>query len=349
MTDADAIVELAWMYMQANKLQRAEEVIRSGLAADPHHPQSLSALARIKLRQGDFVAAEDAARAALNVVPHYEYAMDTYARALHGQDRLADALAMARDTVAHHPHSASAHQCHAELLLEAGRPREARRAVEEALRLDPHDVDAMVLRADVLLFYFHTDGNQAVAGYRQALRVQPDHAGAVHGLAKVYALRRQNWRAIYGSLSVGRLAPDEAEVVRHNVGVVLTSVLRKSSWLVLVVAVAVVAARVLHTDGDSTALARTVAGLGAAHLLLTHTRLRHGVLPRQTRKTLMRQHTLLAVRSVMLFAGVVVGAQTALLGPMLLPTLLAVLLMVAVPTVLLIATVTGELRPHDSR
>ncbi|QIV79899.1 tetratricopeptide repeat protein [Mycolicibacterium frederiksbergense] len=349
MTEADAAVPLAWAYMEANRYQRAEEVLRSALSTDPHHPRLLAALGLSEVNQGKFAAAEQTARAALSIAPQDEGAMLTYARALHGQHRIGEGLEVTREAVTLRPHSSSAHHWHAELLRAAGRLDEALTAVEEALRLDPHDVDTMVLRAGVLLANFDIESDQAVAGYRDALRVQPDHAGALHGLATVFAVRRQNWRAIYGFLDVGRLEPEEAELVRYNVGVVLTSVLRKSSWVVLVVAIAVVAARVQHTDGHSTTFARTVAGLGAAHLLLTHTRLRHHRLPRQTRKTIMRQRKLLALRSLMLYVGVVVGAQTALLGAMLLPTILALLLILAVPVVLVVATVTRERRPPDPR
>lgn len=51
----------------------------------------------------------------------------------------------------------------------------------------------------------------------------------------------QRWSAIRGLLGAGRLDPAYGDVARQNVGVVLTGVLRRSTWLVLIVAIAVIA------------------------------------------------------------------------------------------------------------
>lgn len=346
MTDIEDVLKLAWMYLETRNYQRAEDVLGSALATDPHNVRLLGAWARGKLDQDDFAAAEGAAGAALAISPTDEFALMIYAQALYRQNRLVDALDVCRDAVSEHPHSADAHFWHAEILRLSGDYEQALAAAEEALRLDPHDVSTMVLHADVLRDSARLD--EAEAGYRDALRAQPDHVGAVHGLAATSYSRRRNWAAIYGFLGVARLDPRQAEKVRYNVGLALSNALRKSSWVILVVAVAVVMAAVQHADGSSTTLARTVAGLGAAVLLVTHARLRHHRLPKQTRKTIMRQRKMLMVRSAMLFGAVVAGAETAVAGVKILPVVLAGLLILAVPIVAIVAAVTGKLRRSAS-
>lgn len=337
--DVDGVVRLAEGYLATRNYLRAEEVLRSGLAAEPHHPRLLTAYARARLGQGDAMAAANSAHAALAIEPEYEYPMRIYALALQEQGRWQEALWMAWRTVTTHPRSQSAHFTYAHLLEATGRYPEALPAVDEALRLDPADVDSLVLRGDILVHLGQLDA--AEAAYGEALRLRPDDGGAVHSLARLQYLRRRRWGAIRGFIGAGSLDPRLGDVSRRNVGVVLTEVLRRCTWLVLIVVFAVMVTTAQHEDGDPTVLARIVAGVGAALLLVTYTRVMHR-LPRPVLKSVVRERKLLAVRIAQHFAAVVLGAQTAVFGAMTLPSVLSAFLLLSLPIVGILGRLRGE-------
>lgn len=338
-SDADTAVQIAETYFATGNYRRAEEVVRTALASNPHHPRLLTAYARTRLGQSDYAAAASSAHAALAVEPENEYAMRVYSRALEGQGRIPDALWMAWRTVTTHPHSHLAHHNYARLLADAGRPAEAMTAINEVLRLNPLDVDALILRGDIYVAL--RQAGPAEADYREALRLNPEAATAVHGLAAIGYAHGRRWSAIRGFLGAGRLDPSYGDAARQNVGVVLTVVLRRSAWLVLIVAFGVIVTYTAHERGGSTVIPRVVAGLGAALLLVTFARVMRE-LPRQTLKSVLRQRQMLAVRILQLFAGVVLGALTAIVGAMTLPAVAASFLLLSLPVVGIVGALTRE-------
>lgn len=338
-SDADAIVRVAESYFTTGNYRRAEEVVRAALATNPHHPRLLTAHARAKLGQSDYAAAASSAHASLSVAPDNEHAMRVYSRALEGQGRIPEALSMAWRTATIHPHSHLAHYNYARLLQATKRSYEAMTVVNEALRHSPADVDTLNLRGDIYLALGQV--NSAEGDYREALRLNPENADAVHNLARLKFARGRRWSAIHGFLRAGRLDPSIGDVARQNVGAVLTAVLRRCTWLVLIVGFAVIVTFTQHEDGDSTVIPRIVAGIGAVLLMVTFTRVMHE-LPRRTLKSVLRQRQMLAIRIVQLFGGVVFGAQTAILGAMTLPAVLASLLVLSLPLVGIVGRLTGE-------
>ncbi|WP_231514593.1 tetratricopeptide repeat protein [Mycobacterium sp. URHB0044] len=338
-SDADSVLNVVDAYLSTGHYRRAEDTLRAALATDPQHPRLLTAYARAKLGQSDYASGAISAHAALAVAPENEYAMRVYTRALELQGRIPEALWMAWRTATTHPLSDLAHHNYARLLEEAGHPAEAMTAINDALRLNPFDVDALNLRGDIYVDLGQID--PAEADYRQALQLNPEDATAVHNLARLKYARGRRWGAIYGFLGAGRLDPAYGDVVRQNVGVVLTGVLRRSIWLVLIVAIAVIATYNLHEGGNATVIPRIVAGVGAVLLLVTHTRVMHR-LPRRTLKSVLRQRQFLAVRILQLFAAAVIGAETAMLGAMTLPAVLASLLVLSLPVVVVVGGLTDE-------
>jgi len=85
-------------------------------------------------------------------------------------------------------------------------------------------------------------------------------ASVVHNLATLEHQRRRRWSAVRDS------SPPNGSTrgwrrVASNVGVVLTGVLRRAAWLVLIVTIAVVATYNMRDDG-TTVIPRIVAGVG---------------------------------------------------------------------------------------
>jgi Flp pilus assembly protein TadD len=338
-SDADAAVNISESYFATGNYRRAEEVVGAALATNPHHPRLLTAYARAKLGQSDYAAAANSAHAALAVAPENEHAMRVYSRVLELQGRMPEALWMAWRTATAHPDSHLAHQNYARLLEATGRRTEAMTVINEALRLNPLDADALNLRGDIFLGLGQV--GLAEADFREVLRLNPENAEAVHNLARLKYVRGRWWSAINGFLGAGRLDPAYGDVARKNVGVALTGVLRRCTWLVLIVGFAVIVTFTQHEDGGATVIPRIVAGVGAVLLLVTFTRVMHE-LPRRTLKSVVRQRQMLAVRIVQLFAGVVFGAATAIMGAMTVPAVLASLLVLSLPLVGIIGRLTDE-------
>ncbi|MGE2713289.1 tetratricopeptide repeat protein [Mycolicibacterium litorale] len=318
---------------------RAEQVVGAALATDPHNPRLLTAFARAKLGQSDWAAAASSAHAALSAEPQNEHTMRVYTRALEMQGRWQEALWMAAHTAATHPFSYQAHYGHARLLHACARPGEAMAAVNEALRLNPSDVDSLVLRGDM----FGTLGQYgaAEADYRQALLINPQHADAVHSLAMLAHARGKRWNAVRGFLAVGQLDPLYGDVVRQNVGAVITGVLRRSAWVVLIAGFGVILTFTLHEDGRPTAIPRIVAGIGAVALIVMAARIMREV-PTRTLGAVLKKRQILAIRIVQLAAGAVFGTVTALFGAMTVPAVLASVLVLSLPIVVIVGGLTGE-------
>lgn len=337
--DVDAVVHTAETHMAAGDFWRAESVVGAALATHPNHPRLLTVQARVKLGQNDYVAAANSAHAALSVAPESEYAMRVYSHALELQGRIPEALTVAWRTATTHPHSHLAHHAYARMLSDAGRPGEAMPAINEALRLNPHDVDALNLRGDIRVALGELDA--ADADYRHALQLNPHDASVVHNLAMLEHRRRRRWSAVRGFVAAERLDPRFGDVVRRNVGVVVTGVLRRSAWLVLIVTIAVVAAYNIRDGGGTTVIPRIIAGVGAVLLVVMSIPvLRNVPVPMLT--SVLRQRKILVLRILQVLAAVVLGALTAVAGALTVPGVAAGFLLLSVPVVAIVGAVTDE-------
>ncbi|WP_197374148.1 tetratricopeptide repeat protein [Mycolicibacterium baixiangningiae] len=325
--------------LAAGDYRRAEEIVRAALATDPHNPWLLTAYARVKIGRSDWTTAAASAHAALAVDPDNEHTMRVYTRALEMLGRLQDARWMAGRTVATHPSSHQAHYAHARLLAATGRTAEAMAVVNEALRLNPSDVDSLVLRGNI--FATLKQYQPAETDYRAALHLNPADADAVHGFALLDHARGGTWSAVRGLLAAERLDPAYRDMVRQNVGAILGGVLRKSAWVVLIVGFAVIVAFTLHEDGHPTVTPRIVAGVGAVMLVVMFARVVRGI-PTGTIGSVLRERQMLVIRIGQLVGGVVLGAVTAALGAMTLPSVLASLLVLSLPVVMIVGYFTDE-------
>jgi tetratricopeptide (TPR) repeat protein len=339
MTDPDAAVDAATAYVATNDLHRAEQVVAAALSTNPRHARLLGMQARIKLGQNDISAAAVSSNAALQVEPDNEFAMRVYTRVLELQGRGPEALWMAWRTATTHPHSDVAHQAYARLLDQAGRYAEAITAVNEALRLSPYDVDALLLRGDA--FAALGQLNAAEADYGQARQLNPQHPGAVYGLARTDLARRRRLNAIRGFLAAAHLDPSFAGPAIQSVSVVLIGVLRRAAWLVLIAGLGAAFTTALHDDGTPTVIPRIIAGVGAVLVLALCVYLWR-LLPSWVVKPILRQRQLLAVRIFQMVSAVVLGLLAAAVGPVEIIGILASLLVFSLPVVTVVGGFTGE-------
>ena len=337
--DVDAVVHAAETYMAAGDSWRAESVLGTALGAHPNQPRLLTLYARVKLAQSDYAAAANSAHAALSVDPQNEYAMRVYSHALELQGRTPEALTVAWRTATTHPHSHLAHHTYARMLSDAQRPVEAMPAINETLRLNPQDVDALNLRGDIRVALGELDA--AEADYRHALQLNPTDASVVHNLATLEYQRGRRWSAVRGFVAAERLDPRFGDVVRRNIGVVVTGVLRRSAWVVLIVTIAVVAAYNIRDGGGATVIPRIIAGVGAVLLVVMSIPVMRNV-PGPMLTSVLRQHQILVVRILQLVAAVVLGVVTTVVGALTVPGVAAGFLLLSVPVVVIVGGVTGE-------
>jgi tetratricopeptide (TPR) repeat protein len=193
-------------------------------------------------------------------------AMGSQALALYGQGRVAEALTLAWQTAAAHPNSALAQYTYASLLRESGRDRDALAVVDAALRLSPAAPDALVLRGDLQRSL--SGARAAEADYLQALRLQPDHALAVHNLAVGRLRMGTTTKAVRGLLEASRLDPGLAPLALGNIALAVTRVLRWATASVVLLASALIAVGAMHDDAMGTALPRGIAALLTVPLLV---------------------------------------------------------------------------------
>ncbi len=311
MSSTGGIGDVAAAYLDSANYQGAADVLRTALAADPTNVDLLVDYARACLGLRDYAGAAWAAHSAMGIAPGNEHVMRLYALALQGQRRLPEALSMAWKAATEHPGSDLAHYTYASLLREAGHDREALYAVNEALRLNPASPDSLVLRGDLNRAMWGPSA--AEADYLEALRLQPDHASAVHNLA----VSRMRWgamtKALRGFVGVGGLDPALGQLARRNIGVVLTRVLRLATATVVLLAVALIVVMAAHQDAQSAVVPRVFAGVLAVGLAAVIVWVVHNV-PGPTLGVVLREQFLLAVRLLFLVVAVIAGLATAAMG-----------------------------------
>lgn len=337
-TDEATAIELAEAYFRTRHYERAEEVLRTALAANPEQPGLLTLFANVRLQQDDYATAEASVLAALKVAPHNEYALRVYSRVLEESDRLDEAVDVARRAAERYPLSTYSLGNYARLLDAAGREKDALPVVEDALQLAPHDPELLTLRGDILIM--HLEIAKAEADYRAALSVDPEHVDALAGIGKLRLVMFRRWSAIDQFLGVARIDPADSGQALDAIGQVLKRVLRRATWFALIVALAVIVAFVKEANGDSTVWPRVIAGVWSGFLLITYSRLMHQKLPRTVLKAAVRQRKLLGVRIVLFYAALVFGITTAIFGAGILNTALCVLLI----PVLVVVTIVGRFR-----
>lgn len=303
--------EVAEAYLSTRNYQRAAEVLESALAEDPNHDGLLAQYARAQLGLKDYDGAAQAACAALATAPGDQHVMRVYALALNGQGRRQEALQMAWRAATENPHIHSVHYTYASLLLEAGRPRDALDVIDEALRLQPESADSLVLRGDIhraLRSFTAAEDN-----YEAALRLEPDHASAVHNLA----VNRLKWgkltTSIKGFLGAGRLDPALGELARRNIGVALIRVLRVSTASVILLSIVLIAVTASHENSQSTVVPRVFIALLTLGLVGVIVWLMRSV-PRPTLRAVLRERGFLAVRLAFLAFAIIAGMIPAVVG-----------------------------------
>jgi len=176
---------------QAGRLDEAERLYRSVLAAHPNQLDALHLLGVVAMQRGRFDEAERLIGQAVALKPDFVSAFYNLGNARREAGRLDDALASYDRAVALRPGYGEAHYNRGNALMALKRPQEALAAFDAALRLLPQLAEAHNNRGAVLREMGRLD--EAGESYGRALALRPDYAEAHFNLGVVQeALRRPN-------------------------------------------------------------------------------------------------------------------------------------------------------------
>lgn len=221
------------------RFAEAQQAAHTALAAEPHSPALLAALARVLLRTRDHAAGLAAADAAAALVPDDERIHRL--RALHlsalGHHYWAEDAARTAVTLA--PEEPLTAITEARVLQQARRFRDALVPAQRAVALDPNLPQAHLVLADIA--DDAGDRRTARAAYQEVLRLDPQHAVARHDLAVLDARTRRPVAALAGLVEAGMLDPSLPTVL-NTVAAVLWQLSWRLRMLLVVATVAVVGA-----------------------------------------------------------------------------------------------------------
>lgn len=167
-----------------DRLDEARALLAVIMAADPHDAAALRVLSACHYRAGDGPAALEAAARAAAAEPEDEWAHRLRASALLLLERPRDAMAAAREATRLDPDNWAGHLLLAVAAASTeGQWHVSRAAFRRAAGLAPDEAEIPFVRGQLQ----HALGahRQARRAYREALRIDPLHAGALEGLAAI--------------------------------------------------------------------------------------------------------------------------------------------------------------------
>lgn len=217
-----ALLAQAENLLELDRDAQARDVVVRLLAQEPDHPQALCLLARACLGTHDAAGAVRASLAAARHAPHDDWPLRLAALAYSRLGDHAAARQAAARAVELSPDDWRPHVVFAQVGLPV-RSLECEPAARTAVRLDPTNPDCHEVLGDVLLDRGRT--REAADAYRQALHLDPQHAGSKHGMALVHARRRNIGRAAAGFAAAAAADPDDT-MAAHNLVVMGTKALQ---------------------------------------------------------------------------------------------------------------------------
>ena len=170
-----------------HKLLKAEKLCRKFLLANPHHIEAMRLLADIGLRLSAFEEAEFLLESALEFAPDNVQIRLDYIAALRKRQKYGKALVQAQTLQESDPENPVFQSHYATTCLQADDLETALRMFDKVLEKLPEDAATLTSKGHVL----KTIGRQeaAIAAYRHAIQVKPDHGDAFHALANLKTYR----------------------------------------------------------------------------------------------------------------------------------------------------------------
>jgi tetratricopeptide (TPR) repeat protein len=179
----DQILQNALQCHQAGDLQRAQQLYRQILGADPGHVDALHFLGVLAGQIGAFDAAVSNIRQSLRIQPNQPSALSNLANVLSKQGKWHEAQRCLEDAIGISPASTDALNNLGSLLVQIGKPEQAQPCYERLIQLQPDRAQGHINLGKVLEQQGHVE--RAIAEFHHALRLQPDLALAYHSLSEL--------------------------------------------------------------------------------------------------------------------------------------------------------------------
>ncbi|HET6499968.1 MAG TPA: tetratricopeptide repeat protein [Amycolatopsis sp.] len=208
--DPRLLSTIAWLHSQLGDTDKALESCDQALAVDPRHLWALRTRITMLRSAGRFAEARRTAEEALTHHPDNPDLRTTVAWLFSGEDRFEEALANCEAALTADPRHAWTLRSRIDILRFARRFDEAQRAAEEALTQYADDEDLHVTVAWLHSELDHQD--EAIAGFDQALAIDPGHLPALRGrISSLRSARRfeEGHRAAEQALA---LHPDDPDL-----------------------------------------------------------------------------------------------------------------------------------------
>ncbi|MFC0030764.1 tetratricopeptide repeat protein [Micromonospora chaiyaphumensis] len=259
---ADGYVQRAQLLAELGRYDEAAEELDAALSAHPGNPEALTMLARVHLAADRPAAALPAAEAAVAAAPGALSPLVARGLALIDLGRWKAAASTGDRILALGPADAYAQRSAAAILAGARNGQPALNAAWRGVELAPDTAQAHLvlgLVAARLELY-----DLAERAYREALRLDPEVAGAQHDVGVIRLEQRRYAQALEHLAGVAALEPDARDAGRTVADGVHRLVLRGAGWSLLAGVLVAVLAPV--APGPSRLLA-VLAALGGAVLV----------------------------------------------------------------------------------
>jgi Flp pilus assembly protein TadD len=187
-TDAAAHNRLAMKYVQAGRLQEAQDRLNEALRLKPDNAEALSNLGTVLQLQGRLPEATQHLAEAARLKPGDDRIRFNLGNGMHAAGRLDEAVREYRRAIQINPENADAHFNLAMVLGPQNRLDEAIAHLRRAIEINPQNADAH--RNLALAYGLQGRIDEAIQSVRTALRIQPESTPAQQQLAQLLAAQR---------------------------------------------------------------------------------------------------------------------------------------------------------------
>jgi Flp pilus assembly protein TadD len=241
-SDNAAEVARAHALLQVNRPEAAASELRKAIASDPSDPKAWCVLAAAQLRMNQPAAALESAREASKADPELEWPHRIMSVARGQLDHSIGAVSSAREAVRLAPDTALTHAQLA-IALSRGGFRERRQVhgeIRRAVALAPEDASIHFFAGNALMRRRRT--GPAMAHFRRALQIDPEHSDAMNNLA-VLQLRRGRLLSAASGFGSAAAADPRKDISRRNLDVAFGRFVQVVSLSTAALAIAVGIAR----------------------------------------------------------------------------------------------------------
>jgi Flp pilus assembly protein TadD len=192
--NADGALTRAEHLLEIHRPHEALTALAAALAQDPENVSALCLAARAELDLGKPSRARELAARAAAAEPHAEHPLRLLALSLDQMGRSHEACDVAHAAVANGPNLWQTHYVLAHVTSDLPSMKSvAWEAARRAIELAPHEAETHAVMGRVAV----EDGAQAAAeeALREALRLDPNHAGARNDLGRLQLLRKDHFGA----------------------------------------------------------------------------------------------------------------------------------------------------------